>query len=120
MRIFSDKRLASFLALILIVIGFFLIYFWPEDLKYERMDLQRVKISESGTWVEFLGEVDEISPKANGESVIVCEADDCISCYFADEFGFYYLQGESVLVRGEVSAVSGRKFLLGHEIEIVR
>lgn len=121
MRILSDGKTASFLALGLIVIGLFLIYFWPQDLKYEKMTLARTKITQSGKWVEFLANTSKIESKTNGESVIVCdEQDNCVSVYFADKFGFYYLKGEEVLVFGEVSDVSGRKFILGHEIEIVR
>ena len=118
---FSDGKKASFLALFLIFIGFLLIYFWPADLKYESVSIERAKISEEGQWVEISGTVKDVLAKQNGETVSICsESGNCVSTYFEEVYGMYYMKGLEVLIRGEISDVSGNKFLRGHEIEIVR
>ena len=121
MRFFSDGRSAACFAIFLVLIGFSLIYFWPEDLKYTKTSIERAKISEEGRWLEIYGRVEEITQKENGETLKICnDADNCISAYFEGQYSSYYLQDYEVAVRGEVKAVSVNKFLAGHSVEIVR
>jgi len=121
MHLKFGRKTASFLALILIFAGFFLIYFWPEDEKYTSMSIERVKISPEGEWVEINGEVGNITKKTAGETLSVCtQLGNCISVYYKGESGLYYLRGLPIRARGEIGAVGPNKFLNGHDFEIVR
>lgn len=117
----ANRRMASVIALFLILVGLTLIYFWPKDSKYVQTSIESAKISKEGLWVVIEGDVLNITKKTNGETLQICtEKSACISIYFEGESGLYYLKGRRITARGEISAVSGNRFLRGHEFELVR
>lgn len=118
-----DAKNAQVLALLVALLGMLVLYYWPQDERYERVSIARAAIMDDGNLVLVQGKISAITNKSAGWSARVCEGERCISAYIkegvaGDSGADWAKLNSQIKVWGEISAIYSNKFISAHKIEI--
>lgn len=106
--------------LLLALFSLIVLFFWPQEIVYNRVGLAQTFVSRDGEYIEFVAEVE--SYQEEGEVLRVCRARDCLNVHIQGitSGDFVCLDpksiGEEVLIRGELREYRSRRYLDAHQV----
>ena len=121
----SSKKTEAF-SLIIALVGILLLYLWPGGLQYEKTEIANLHIMNEGKSVEFVGNVEKISKKSNGNTARICDDGNCISVFISDDAGGDWAYDDpiysyaDVRVFGKISMVYSNRFVRADKIYAIK